>query len=90
MERNYRKTRIGTVVSDKMDKTFVLQIVENKRHPLYGKKHQARPGWKSRRVCEAGYGGRRGDFADCGQIGDTQSTRGCFKIHSDSGFRVSL
>ena len=37
VERNRRHTYIGTVVSDKMEKTFVLQIVENKRHPLYGK-----------------------------------------------------
>ena len=29
MERNYRKTRIGTVISDKMDKTIVVAIKEN-------------------------------------------------------------
>ena len=37
MERNYRKTRIGEVVSDKMDKTIVVAIKENEKHPLYGK-----------------------------------------------------
>ena len=36
-ERNYRKTRIGKVVSDKMDKTIVVAIKENEKHPLYGK-----------------------------------------------------
>ena len=36
-ERNYRKTRIGEVVSDKMDKTSVVAIKENEKHPLYGK-----------------------------------------------------
>ena len=36
-ERNYRKTRIGEVVSDKMDKTIVAAIKENEKHPLYGK-----------------------------------------------------
>ena len=36
-ERNYRKTRIGEVVSDKMDKTIVVAIKENEKHPLYGK-----------------------------------------------------
>ena len=36
-ERNYRKTRIGDVVSDKMDKTIVVAIKENEKHPLYGK-----------------------------------------------------
>ena len=37
MERNYRKTRIGKVVSDKMDKTIVVAIEYNVKHKLYGK-----------------------------------------------------
>ncbi len=36
-ERNMRKTRTGIVVSDKMDKTVVVAIKDNVRHPLYGK-----------------------------------------------------
>ena len=36
-ERNLRKTRVGTVVSDKMDKTVVVAIADNVRHPLYNK-----------------------------------------------------
>ena len=36
-ERGYRKTRVGMVVSDKMDKTVVVAIVDNVRHPLYKK-----------------------------------------------------
>lgn len=36
-ERNYRKVRIGTVVSDKMDKTIVVAIKYNVKNPLYGK-----------------------------------------------------
>jgi len=36
-ERNMRKTRIGRVVSDKMDKTIVVAIEDNVRHPLYKK-----------------------------------------------------
>lgn len=36
-ERNLRKTRVGKVVSDKMDKTVVVAIVDNVRHPLYKK-----------------------------------------------------
>lgn len=36
-ERNRRKTRIGTVVSDKMDKTIVVALKESVRHSLYGK-----------------------------------------------------
>lgn len=37
VERNLRKTEIGEVVSDKMDKTIVVAVVESIKHPLYGK-----------------------------------------------------
>ncbi len=37
ISRGYRKTRIGEVVSDKMDKTIVVAIKTKVRHPLYGK-----------------------------------------------------
>ena len=37
MERNLRKTKIGTVVSDKMDKTIVVAIEDRVQHPLYKK-----------------------------------------------------
>ncbi len=37
MERNNRKTKIGKVISDKMDKTIVVAIEESVKHPLYGK-----------------------------------------------------
>ncbi|MDR1805845.1 MAG: 30S ribosomal protein S17 [Clostridium sp.] len=36
-ERNLRKTRVGTVVSDKMDKTVVVAVKDKVRHPLYKK-----------------------------------------------------
>ena len=36
-ERSLRKTRVGKVVSDKMDKTVVVAIVDNVKHPLYKK-----------------------------------------------------
>ena len=35
--RAFRKTRVGQVVSDKMDKTIVVAIEDHVRHPLYGK-----------------------------------------------------
>ena len=35
--RNLRKTRIGKVVSDKMDKTITVAIEDHVKHPLYGK-----------------------------------------------------
>ncbi len=37
MERNLRKVRIGKVVSNKMDKTIVVAVVNHVKHPLYGK-----------------------------------------------------
>ncbi len=37
IERNLRKTRVGVVVSDKMDKTIVVALKDNVRHPLYKK-----------------------------------------------------
>ena len=37
MERNLRKTRTGKVVSNKMEKTIVVAVVDNVKHPLYGK-----------------------------------------------------
>ena len=36
-ERALRKTRVGLVVSDKMDKTVVVAIEDNVKHPIYGK-----------------------------------------------------
>ena len=36
-ERNLRKTRVGVVVSDKMEKTIVVAVRDNVRHPLYNK-----------------------------------------------------
>ena len=36
-ERGLRKTRVGVVVSDKMDKTIVVEIRNRVKHPLYGK-----------------------------------------------------
>lgn len=37
MDRNLRKTRTGKVLSNKMDKTIVVAVVDNVKHPLYGK-----------------------------------------------------
>ena len=36
-ERNLRKTRVGIVASDKMDKTIVVSIADHVKHPLYNK-----------------------------------------------------
>lgn len=37
MERNLRKERIGVIVSNKMDKSIVVQVIRNVKHPIYGK-----------------------------------------------------
>ena len=37
MERKLRKTRVGLVTSDKMDKTIVVSVTDNVKHPLYNK-----------------------------------------------------
>ena len=37
VDRNDRKTRQGYVVSDKMDKTVVVEVEDRVKHPLYGK-----------------------------------------------------
>ena len=37
LERNLRKTRVGVVVSDKMDKTVVVAVKDSVQHPLYKK-----------------------------------------------------
>ena len=37
MERNLRKERVGLVVSDIMDKTVVVEVIDKKKHPLYKK-----------------------------------------------------
>ena len=44
MERNMRKTEVGNVVSDKMDKTIVVAVEDSVKHALYGKvvKHTKR------------------------------------------------
>lgn len=47
MERNLRKVREGIVVSDKMDKTVVVEVTENKKHPLIGKIVRTRKNFKA-------------------------------------------
>ena len=40
--RGYRKARRGYVVSDKMDKTIVVEVEDRVKHPLYGKRSEER------------------------------------------------
>lgn len=47
MERNARKTRIGVVVSDKMDKTIVVKVETFKIHPIYKKRFRVSKKFKA-------------------------------------------
>ena len=58
-ERNLRKTRVGTVVSDKMDKTIVVAVVDSVKHPLYKK------------VVKTTYKLKAHDEANEAKVGDT-------------------
>ncbi len=47
VQRGYRKVRVGRVVSDKMEKTVVVQVTDRKSHPLYKKVMQRRVKFKA-------------------------------------------
>ena len=59
MERNLRKTRVGKVISDKMDKTIVVAVVDSVKHPLYKK------------VVKTTYKLKAHDEANEAKVGDT-------------------
>ena len=46
-QRGYRKVRVGRVISDKMEKTVVVQVSDRKSHPLYKKVMQRRVKFKA-------------------------------------------
>ena len=58
-ERNLRETRVGKVVSDKMDKTIVVAVVDSVKHPLYKK------------VVKTTYKLKAHDEANEAKVGDT-------------------
>ena len=76
MERNLRKVMIGTVVSNKMDKTVVVACVENKRHPIYGKVYKQTTKFKA-----------HDEKNECG-IGDTVEIMETRPLSKDKYFRV--
>ena len=47
LNRNERKTRIGIVSSNKMDKTITVAVESDKRHPLYGKVYKTTKKFKA-------------------------------------------
>lgn len=76
-ERNLRKTRVGIVVSDKMDKTVVVEIKQKAKHPLYKKTITTSKKFKA-----------HDENNECG-IGDTVEITETRKLSKDKYFRVS-
>lgn len=77
VERNNRKTRIGTVVSDKMEKTIVVLIEGKVKHPLYKKTINKSKKFKV-----------HDENNDC-KIGDTVEIVETRKLSKDKNWRLS-
>ena len=76
MERNLRKTRTGVVVSDKMDKTIVVAVYNNVRHPLYNK------------IVKETYKLKAHDEANEAKIGDTVRVMETRPLSKDKRWRL--
>jgi small subunit ribosomal protein S17 len=74
--RGYRKTRQGVVVSDKMDKTIVVQVTTLKPHPLYGRTMKRSVKFKA-----------HDESNECG-IGDTVEIMECRPLSKDKNWRL--
>lgn len=74
--REQRKSFIGTVTSDKMDKTVVVSVVRVTRHPLYGKVIKISKKYKAH------------DEANDAKLGDRVRIRECRPISKDKKFFV--
>ena len=77
MERNLRKERVGLVVSDKMDKTVVVEITDKSKHPLYKKTITT-----SKRIKA------HDENNECG-VGDTVRIVETRKLSKDKNWRVA-
>ena len=75
-ERNLRKVRTGKVVSDKMDKTIVVAVVDNVKHPLYGK------------IVKRTYKLKAHDENNDAHIGDTVRVMETRPLSKDKHFRL--
>ena len=76
MERNLRKTRVGVVVSDKMDKTIVVAVRDNVRHPLYNK------------IVKKTYKLKAHDEANEAKVGDTVRVMETRPLSKDKRWRL--
>ncbi len=74
--REQRKSFIGTVTSDKMDKTVVVSVVRVTRHPLYGKVIKVSKKYKAH------------DETNDAKLGDRIRIRECRPISKDKKFFV--
>ena len=76
MDRNLRKTRVGIVTSDKMDKTVVVTIKDRVKHPLYNKIVDKSVKYKA-----------HDENNECG-VGDKDQIRECRPMSKDKNWRV--
>lgn len=74
--REQRKSFIGTITSDKMDKTVVVSVVRVTRHPLYGKVVKISKKYKAH------------DETNDAKVGDRVRIRECRPISKDKKFFV--
>ena len=75
-ERNLRKTRTGKVVSNKMDKTIVVAVVNHVKHPLYKK------------IMKRTYKLKAHDELNAAGIGDTVMVMECRPLSKDKRWRL--
>ena len=76
MERNLRKTRVGKVVSNKMDKTIVVAIEDHVKHPLYKK------------IVKRTYKLKAHDEKNDAKIGDTVRVKETRPLSKDKRWRL--
>ncbi len=76
MERTNRKVYRGTVVSDKMDKTIVVEVSTSKRHPLYAKRVKYSKKYKAH------------DEANVAKFGDEVEIMETRPLSKDKNFRL--
>ena len=75
-ERNLRKVMIGTVTSNKMDKTIVVSVETSVKHPIYGK------------IVKRTYKLKAHDEANDCKVGDTVKVMETRPLSKDKRFRV--
>ena len=77
VERTLRKTRVGKVISDKMDKTIVVSVVDSVKHPLYKK------------VVKTTYKLKAHDEANEAKVGDTVEVMETRPLSKDKRWRLA-